>query len=150
MTFDERDTVGYRLVIFFITLTFTIVGICNISNYNAILNDENEANIGLSKGTVIWFKYLNIILVIICLCLFLYNLFRSIYVKSVKITIPSVFTKEATGFSEGVKTDTPATPTTSTTPTTVNQALLTGSGANTSQQGETPEGNPEGNPEGTT
>jgi len=97
MAFNEQDTVIYRLVIFVLTLTFTIVGIHNISKYNAILNDTDDTHIGLSRGTVIWFKWLNIIMVIVCLGLFIYNLWRIIFVKSVKFTIPDAFFTESKG-----------------------------------------------------
>lgn len=97
MGFNEQDTVIYRLVIFVLTLTFTIVGIHNISKYNAILNDTDDTHIGLSRGTVIWFKWLNIIMVIVCLGLFIYNLWRIIFVKSVKFAIPDSFFNESKG-----------------------------------------------------
>lgn len=97
MGFNEQDTVIYRLVIFVLTLTFTIVGIHNISKYNAILNDTDDTHIGLSRGTVIWFKWLNIIMVIVCLGLFIYNLWRIIFVKSVKFAIPDAFFNESKG-----------------------------------------------------
>jgi hypothetical protein len=99
MGFQEIDTVAYRIVIFFLSLTFFIVGICNISNYNAILNDTNDEDIGLGRGTVYWFWFLNVAIVLICISLFVYNLWRVIFKPSVTLetVLPNFLFEKSTG-----------------------------------------------------
>jgi len=84
----ETDTYGYRIVIFLITLIFFIFAVINANNYRKILDVVGDEEIGLGRGTVIWFLWLNILLATICLVFFLYNLIRFFVRKTGRQLIP--------------------------------------------------------------
>ena len=86
----NEPTTKYSWLTLFLMVIFTlvvfIVSVSNAINYNKVLDDEsnNDTDIGLSRGTVIWFLWLNVVLAIISgffLIFYIYRVFtnRNVY-----------------------------------------------------------------------
>jgi heme/copper-type cytochrome/quinol oxidase subunit 2 len=109
--FNEMDTKAYRLVIFFLSLTVFIVTTIMTFKYRAVLSTEDDTLIGMSRGTVIWFYYLNIILAIISFFVFFVNLFKILFgKKSIGGLIPKFLFEENEGLFEYPETQAGSAP----------------------------------------
>jgi hypothetical protein len=99
--YNETDTKGYRFIIFVLSLTVFIVTTIMTFKYRQVLDTDDDTLIGMSRGTVIWFYWLNIILAIISFFVFFINLFKILFgKKSIGSLIPKFLTEENTGIFE--------------------------------------------------
>jgi hypothetical protein len=99
--YNETDTKGYRFIIFVLSLTVFIVTTIMTFKYRQVLDTDDDTLIGMSRGTVIWFYWLNIILAIISFFVFFINLFKILFgKKSIGSLIPKFLTEENNGIFE--------------------------------------------------
>ena len=69
-----------------LTITLSIISIINANHYNTILGDSNngdETLNGVSRGTLFWFLWLNIILATISILLSFYFIYRFLFYGSI-------------------------------------------------------------------
>lgn len=105
--YNESDTKAYRLVIFFLSLTIFVVTVIMTIQYRKILDTDDDTLIGVSRGSVIWFYWLNIILAIISFFVFFVNLFKILFgKKSIGSLVPKFLTEENTGLLEFPESET--------------------------------------------
>jgi hypothetical protein len=106
---SQFSFIGIFLLLVF-SITLGIIGAINASNYNTILVDSNGDNtiIGVGRGSLIWYYWLNVILSILSFLAALYFAYRLLFKGSITQNktikkLNAALGAEATGYDEFYK-----------------------------------------------
>jgi hypothetical protein len=104
MEYDSRVFIWFMLIFNVIVITISVF---NVINFDKVLKDDNDDNIGLSRGYVRALYWLNIALAAVSGYIFLYTIVKAIFgkerIEKVANLIPEYFTKKATSIYNGAK-----------------------------------------------
>ena len=98
----ENETYGFRWFLIILSLVVLVICIFNAIHYNKVLSEHTNTDddLGVGRGTLIWFLWLNIVLAAIAGFVMLYSLLKLMFGQqfNLKKLIPEYFTKKATSY----------------------------------------------------
>ena len=104
MEYDSRGFIWFMLIFNAIIIT---VSVFNVINFDKVLKDDNDEDIGLSRTTVRALYWLNIVLAAVSGYIFLYTMVKLIFgkenIEKAANLIPAYFTQKANSVFKGAK-----------------------------------------------
>jgi hypothetical protein len=98
----ENETYGFRWFLIILSLVVLVICIFNAIHYNKVLGDhvDDDDDLGVGRGTLIWFLWLNIILAAIAGFVMLYSLLKLLFGQqfNIKKLIPKYFSEKANSY----------------------------------------------------